>query len=208
MSDASPVVTFEQVTMTYGAQTALRGVAGTFQGGGGGSDLLGPNGAGKSTLLNCLMGFVRRAIDLSGGESGGNVTTNDRLMGLMAHVRAGDNPWVVGQFDGPAAFSFLPGDVASRMPPIAAMAIGGLVNGDLSASLMVETRDEQTGQDLHSIVQGFLALARLQMGSRPDRQKLFDSIQLMHAGRDVTLAFDLPAEIFELVAPQPKDGTQ
>ena len=53
----APVVQFDQVTVTYGAQEALRDVTGSFSGAAAG--LLGPNGAGKSTLLKALLGFVR-----------------------------------------------------------------------------------------------------------------------------------------------------
>ena len=52
-----PVVMFDQVTVTYGNQQALRAVTGGFAAGAAG--LLGPNGAGKSTLLKSLLGFVR-----------------------------------------------------------------------------------------------------------------------------------------------------
>ena len=52
-----PVVAFDQVTVTYGNQQALRAVTGGFAAGAAG--LLGPNGAGKSTLLKSLLGFVR-----------------------------------------------------------------------------------------------------------------------------------------------------
>ena len=48
---------FDQVTVTYGNQQALRAVTGGFAAGAAG--LLGPNGAGKSTLLKSLLGFVR-----------------------------------------------------------------------------------------------------------------------------------------------------
>ena len=57
MSDATAVVRFDQVTVSYGAQDALRNVTGMFPAGA--SGLLGPNGAGKSTLLKSLLGFIR-----------------------------------------------------------------------------------------------------------------------------------------------------
>ena len=56
MPDATAVVRFEQVTVSYGAQEALRDVTGMFTTGA--SGLLGPNGAGKSTLLKSLLGFI------------------------------------------------------------------------------------------------------------------------------------------------------
>ena len=57
MSDATAVVRFDRVTVSYGAQDALRDVTGMFTAGA--SGLLGPNGAGKSTLLKSLLGFIR-----------------------------------------------------------------------------------------------------------------------------------------------------
>jgi ABC-2 type transport system ATP-binding protein len=56
MSDLQPVVTLDNVTVTYGKQTALSDVTAAFAAGAVG--LLGPNGAGKSTMLKSLLGFL------------------------------------------------------------------------------------------------------------------------------------------------------
>ena len=56
MADSDPVVTLEQVTVSYGAQVALRDVTAAVPAGAVG--LLGPNGAGKSTMLKALLGFI------------------------------------------------------------------------------------------------------------------------------------------------------
>src|SRR6266849_1947794 len=56
MADSDPVVTLEQVTVSYGGQAALRYVTATVPAGAVG--LLGPNGAGKSTMLKALLGFI------------------------------------------------------------------------------------------------------------------------------------------------------
>jgi ABC-2 type transport system ATP-binding protein len=52
-----PIVTLENVTVTYGANRALRDVSAIFHDGAIG--LLGPNGAGKSTMLKALLGFIK-----------------------------------------------------------------------------------------------------------------------------------------------------
>src|SRR5262245_37319192 len=57
--DPAPVVTLENVTVTYGTATSLREVTATFPTGAVG--LLGPNGAGKSTMLKSILGLVRPA---------------------------------------------------------------------------------------------------------------------------------------------------
>src|SRR5256714_507578 len=56
MTDTAPVVSLDGVTVTYGRNTALRGVTTTFAAGAVG--LLGPNGAGKSTMIKALLGFI------------------------------------------------------------------------------------------------------------------------------------------------------
>jgi ABC-2 type transport system ATP-binding protein len=56
MAEADPVVSLDNVTVAYGANTALRDVTTAFAPGAVG--LLGPNGAGKSTLIKALLGFV------------------------------------------------------------------------------------------------------------------------------------------------------
>ena len=148
--------------------------------------------------------MIKGAIDMSAGNAADNVTANERLMGLMTHVRTGNNAWAVVEFDGMDPTSYIPEEVLSQVPAIAAMAVSGRVNGGLSASLTVEASDEQSGQDLHAVVQGLVALGRLQVGSRPELRGVFDSVQLALAGSSVTLSFALPPEILQLAIPDPQ----
>jgi len=56
MADGDPVVTLDEVTVTYGQQPALQDVTASFAAGAVG--LLGPNGAGKSTMIKALLGLI------------------------------------------------------------------------------------------------------------------------------------------------------
>src|SRR5437867_1884994 len=56
MPETAPVVTLDNVTVTYAKNAALRDVTTDFTPGAVG--LLGPNGAGKSTLIKTLLGFI------------------------------------------------------------------------------------------------------------------------------------------------------
>jgi ABC-2 type transport system ATP-binding protein len=56
MANLDPIVTLENVTVTYGRNQALADVTTTFLPGAVG--LLGPNGAGKSTMIKALLGFI------------------------------------------------------------------------------------------------------------------------------------------------------
>ena len=159
--------------------------------------------AGVLALGSAVM--VRGAIDMSAGTVADNVTANARLMGLVSQVRGGNNAWAVAEFEGMDATAYIPETLLSQVPPIAAMAVSGRINGGLSAALTVEARDEQSGQDLLAVIQGLVALARLQVGSRPDLRGVLDSVQLVHVGHSVTLEVDLPPEILDLAVPEPQD---
>ena len=56
MTDKTPAVILDRVTVIYGTNRALRDVSAVFPRGAVG--LLGPNGAGKSTMLKSLLGFI------------------------------------------------------------------------------------------------------------------------------------------------------
>ena len=141
---------------------------------------------------------VRRTIDLP--SSGGGVDANDELMGLLRHVDSGSTAWTIGRLDEAAGGEWLPDQVESQVSQVAAFAVGVQVNGGVSGTLTAVARDEETGRNLRDLLQGFLALARLQVGSRPELRGLLDSIRLAAAGTNVTLAFDLPSDaVLELL---------
>jgi len=49
------------------------------------------------------------------------------------------------------------------------------------------------------VVRGFMALAKMQTGSKPELQALLQSLQLGGAGKTVMLSFDLSPEILDLL---------
>ena len=172
MPDAtpSPVVEFDRVTVTYGKQHALRDVGATFAQGAAG--LLGPNGAGKTTLLKALLGLIRpnqgsmRVLDLDVTKQPLAILAR---LGYMpesdAHI-LGSNAWVISRFDEAAPLPWIPEPVQSQLQPLSAFVVASRVNGGMSGTITAETRDEQARQHLHDVVQEFLALVRLQAGSR------------------------------------------
>ena len=142
--------------------------------------------------------LVKRTMDLP--FAGGGVDSNDALMGLLRHVERGSTAWTIGRLDDPRGGDWLPDEVESQVSQVAAFAAGARVNGGVSGTLTAEARDEETGRNLRDLLQGFLALARLQVGSRPELRGLLDSIRLTSVGTNVTLAFDLPsAAVLELL---------
>ncbi len=140
--------------------------------------------------------LVRSAIDLQAG--GDNVTANGEMMEQVRAVDSG-NAWAVGRFDAIRSRARLPEDVAGRLPAVTWFSVSGHVNGGLRGVLRASARDEQAANDLRDVIRGFLALAKLQTGARPELKAVADSLQLGGTGTTVSLAFDVPAGAFQLL---------
>jgi hypothetical protein len=141
--------------------------------------------------------LVRNAVDLRAG--GDNVTANEELMGLVASLEGG-NLWAVGRFDALTNQARLPGELISRLPAITWFSASGLVNGGISGVLRAEARDEVAADNLRDVIRGFMALAKMQSGSRPEILAMVQSLQLGGTGKTVALSFDVPEAVFELLS--------
>ena len=141
--------------------------------------------------------LVRHAIDLhvSGGES---VVANDELMEQVRSLDSG-NAWAVGRFDALRSKGRLPEGVATQLPPITWFSVSGHVDGGVRGVVRAETADEEAAKNLRDVVRGFLALARLQAGSRPEFQEFLRSLDLGGTGKTVALSFDVPGQLFDLL---------
>ncbi len=140
---------------------------------------------------------VKRAIDLQGARS---VTDNAELMTLVNDIDESD-AWAVGRFDALMSRARLPEGVASQIPAVTLFSASGHINGGLSAVIRAETRDDQAAQNLRDVVQGFLALARLQSNSQPELQALVNSLQLSGTGKTVAVSFRVPSQVIDALAP-------
>lgn len=137
--------------------------------------------------------IVKGTIDGSGGA---NITSNHELMDLVQDLDA-SNAWAVGRFDALISQAKLPEGVASRIPAIRWFSASGHINGGLNGLLRAEARDDQAAQNLRDVVNGFLALAKLQAGEKPEMQALVNSLQVSGTGKTVALSFSLPSEVID-----------
>ena len=154
-------------------------------------------------LSNSLVAFgteeaLRKTIDLEHGEV--NVTANADLMRMIQGVDRG-NAWAVGRFDMLTANARLPEQVASQIPPITWFSASGHVNGGVSATLNVEAKDQEAADNLRQVVQGFMALAKLQAGSnqnKPEMAAMLQSIQVSGDQKTVSVSFTVPSQALEM----------
>jgi hypothetical protein len=121
------------------------------------------------------------------------------MMEIVSDIGAANNAWAVGRFDVLANQANLPQEVKSRIPPVKWFAAAGHINGGISGTLRAEANDDKAAEDLRTVVNGFLALGRLQAQSDPKAAALVNSLQLSGTGRTVSLSFTVPAELMALI---------
>lgn len=141
---------------------------------------------------------VRRAIDLESGGAAA-ITTNEALMALI-HDNDDGNAWAVGSVVGLADRLKLSRQIAANLPPITRFAASAQIDTGVSALVKAEAHDEQAAQQLHDVVRGFLAFAKMQSGARPDLQTALQSLQLRVDGKTVVLSFALPSSALQALA--------
>jgi len=147
---------------------------------------------------------IRAAIDLHQGgdnpQSGlQSIVGNEELMTLVHTLDSANNVWAVGRFDALTSRAKLPANISTQLPTITWFSVGAHLNGGIRGTLRAETRDEDAAKNLRDVVNGFIALAKLQAGSRPDIQAMMQSLQLGGDRKSVSLSFDVPAQVFDAI---------
>jgi hypothetical protein len=139
--------------------------------------------------------LVHLAIDLkTGGE---NATANKELMTRIKAL-GNDNAWAVGRFDALGTRA-LPPQVASQLPAITWFSVSGRIDRDIRGVIAADTRDEEAANNFRDVLKGFMALAKMQAGSKPEFQAMMQSLQLGGTGKTVQLSFSVPGEVFDVI---------
>jgi len=139
---------------------------------------------------------VKLAIDTHAGNS--NITDNAELMTLVHDVDGG-NAWAAGRFDALSNGGRMPQNLAGQLPPIDLFAVSGHVDGGIRATVRAETRDAAAAQNLRQVIQGFVALGRMQAGANAPLAAVINSVELAGEGKTVALSFTIPADALDLI---------
>ncbi len=137
---------------------------------------------------------VRAAI---ASAEGAGITSNSDVMNLVADIDFGD-AWAVGRPEALTASAGVTSGLASQLPAIQWFSANVTVDTGLRGMVRAQTRDDASATNLRDLVKGLLAFARLQAGSRPEIDSVLRSLDLGGTGTTVTLAFDVPSEVFDL----------
>jgi hypothetical protein len=140
---------------------------------------------------------LHQAIDVSTGAAPA-VTANRDMMKMIGGVESG-NAWVVGRFDAITSEAHLPAEIQRQIPAITWFSASGHVNGGVSAAVNVQARDQEAAANLQQVVAGFLALAKMQAGTRPELKALLQSVTLggNTSENTVSLSFTIPPAALE-----------
>lgn len=141
--------------------------------------------------------LVRRTIDLANG--GDNITSNADAMKIISTLDSGTS-WVVGRFDTLRSAAELPVQL-NQLSAVTWFSVLGRVDTGVDGVIRAETRDEESASQLRDVVRGFMALAKVQAGSKPELQQMVQSFELTGAGKTMALTFSVPAQVFDLASP-------
>jgi hypothetical protein len=150
---------------------------------------------------------VKGAIDRSTGDGTASITSDGEFLRMLESVDQNSTVWAIGRpkvlgvnTDG----AELQAQVLSQLPEVKWFAASGHLNGGLSATFRAEGKDEEAGKNMREVVQGVLALARLQMDAKPELKPLLNSVQVEGTGNGVALHVTLPAEMLDVIVRQAK----
>ena len=137
---------------------------------------------------------VKRSIDANGGRN--IVSTNADIMRQIGELDAA-NAWAVGRFDAIAHSANVPAEIQAHIPAIQWFSAATHVNGGVSGVFKAEARDDESAKNMRDVLNGFLALAKMQASAKPELKTMVESLQLSGEGKNVAVSFTLPTELFD-----------
>ena len=138
---------------------------------------------------------VRRAIDAQKGDVP-NASSNADIVRLVKTAGEG-NAWVVAKFDALSAGGQVPPEVLQKLPAINWLTLTGHVNGGLRAVVSAEARDDAAAKNLRDVLQGFMAMAKLHAGQKPELAPVMQSLTVSGTGNTVALSFEVPPALID-----------
>ena len=147
--------------------------------------------------------LVRRALDISAGArrvSAKTITTNSEMMTLIrdsvGQHRMGRRPFRCRQPPHEASRR-----VGGQVPPVRLVSVKANINGGVKAAIRAEAGDKAAAEQLRDVVRGFISLARLQAGAKPEFESTLKSIELSGTDKTVRLSFAVSPETLRVIAP-------
>jgi hypothetical protein len=145
---------------------------------------------------------VKSAIDRH-QDQGASILADGEFVRMLENLESHSTMWAIGRSSVLMGDkSDLPDQVASKLPGVKWVAASGYVNGGLRATLQAEANDDEAARNLRDIVQGALAIARLQVDGKPELAPLLQGLQVEGTGTSVAVRVAMPAELIDVIFSQ------
>ncbi len=134
---------------------------------------------------------------------------NAALLALLEGVKPGSTFWMVGDqtllanmpknIPGPGG----PGSSQSiELPALKSLTVTGDLDPQVSLDVTGEAADEAAARNLADVVRGFVALATLQAGQKPELKQLASAISVTTEATRVHVAARVPYEVLDSLQPK------
>jgi len=145
---------------------------------------------------------VKAAIDRNAGDGTASITSDGEFVRMLESVDQNSTVWAIGRPKVFQASGDMPMQVMQQLPEVKWFAASGHLNGGLQATVRAEGKDEEAGKNMREVLQGALALARLQVDAKPELKPLLNTVQIEGTGNGVALHLTLPAEMLDVIVKQ------
>jgi len=135
--------------------------------------------------------------------------SNAALMALLEKVKGGSTFWMVGD---QSLLAGLPASIPApgagegatvSLPALRSLIVTGDLDPQVSLAITGEASDEMAARNLADVVRGFLALANLQAGQRPELARLTSAVSVTTEANRVLVSARVPYEVLEALQPKP-----
>ena len=142
---------------------------------------------------------IRAAIAHS-ASGGRTIRDNQEIVNLIGDLEGSSNVWAVGRMDALTSNASLPEPLAQHLPAVKWFSASSHVGAGVSGMLRAEARDDEAAKNLRDVLQGFMAMAKLHAGQKPELAPVLQSLQVSGTGTTVALSFEVqPALVDALV---------
>jgi hypothetical protein len=138
---------------------------------------------------------VRAAIEHGG--KGRTIRDNQEMVNLIADLEGSSNVWAVGRMEALTARADLPEPLAQHLPAVKWFSASSHIGAGVSGLLRAEASNEEAAKNLRDVLQGFMAMARLHAGQKPELQPIINSLEVSGSGTTVALSFEVPPALVD-----------
>jgi hypothetical protein len=138
-----------------------------------------------------------RAAIAHGNSGGRSIRDNQDMANLIGDLEGSSNVWAVGRMDALTSNASLPEPLREHLPAVKWFSASSHVGAGVSGLLRAEARDEDAAKNLRDVLQGFMAMARLHAGQKPELAPVMQSLNVSGSGNTVALSFEVPPALVD-----------